>query len=192
LIDDELGRGLGKFRSRVPREQLQEASRRQIAGLLWHTLCTPLSALGCRLCDVAAEDRLHEVEFHFPEREPGPLPAEVRRQEGFLTGFMDLVLRHDGRLFLVDWKTNWLAGYGAGDVARSVVDCDYVRQYRLYLQALARWLTRVHGKAFNFEREFGGVYYLYMRGMNASDESSGVYFCRPTATDLRLDLVLND
>jgi hypothetical protein len=58
------------------------------------------------------------------------------------------------------------------------------------LQALSRWLKRVHGRGFNFLRQFGGVYYLYVRGLNGKDESSGVHFHRPTAEDLDLHHVL--
>ena len=40
------------------------------------------------------------------------------------------------------------------------------------------------------KRDFGGVYYLYVRGLNGRDESTGVYFHRPTEQDLDLRYVL--
>jgi exodeoxyribonuclease V beta subunit len=73
-----------------------------------------------------------------------------------------------------------------------VRECDYVRQYRLYVQALVRWFQRSLGSAFDFERHFGGVYYLYLRGMNGLDESAGVFFYPPTAEDLQLERVLGN
>ena len=81
-----------------------------------------------------------------------------------------------------------LESYAAEDIRQAMDECDYVRQYRLYLQALSRWLG---GQGvFNFERDFGGVLYLFLRGMNGQDASSGVFFHKPTAEDLRLELVL--
>jgi exodeoxyribonuclease V beta subunit len=150
---------------------------------VWSTLHTPLTAVGDPLWRLPACDRLHELEFHFPEWEGSP-PAEVARSEGFFTGFIDLVFRRNGKYFLVDWKTNLLPAYGPQEIAQSMRDSEYHRQYGLYLHALARWFKRVHGAAFDWQRDFGGVYYLYVRGMNAKDESTGVFFHRPTANEL--------
>src|SRR5262249_2153956 len=156
---------LAKLRTRTPRDDLAAQCRQQIARLVWSALHTPLGAFGGPLCQVPAEDRLHELEFHFPQLEPGAVategvatigkptapsprpthasPTRVQGQEAFLTGIIDLVVRRNGRYFLVDWKTNYLSAYGPDDVAEAVAECDYTRQYRLYVQALARWLGRV-------------------------------------------------
>ena len=185
-VDEQLEQNLMKIQARVSGPQLEEACRRQIAGLVWNTLRTPLPDVG-PLWQIPPHDRLHEVEFHFPE-EFGPEPPEARVQEGFLTGFMDLVFRKDGRYYLLDWKTNFLESYAPADIGQAMLDCDYVRQYRLYLQALSRWLG---GRGdFDFTRDFGGVFYLFLRGMNGRDDSSGVFFHKPTAEDLHLELVL--
>jgi exodeoxyribonuclease V beta subunit len=203
LLDDQLARNLVKMQTRLTGTALEEASRRQIAQLVWNTLHTPLSAAGGPLWQVSASDRIHEVEFHFPagaldaEREALSVEHSALRaqrstlgEEGFLTGFMDLVFRRQGRFFLVDWKTNLLDSYTPEALARAMEEADYLRQYRLYLQALARWLGNVRGGSFDFLRDFGGVYYLFLRGMNGRDESSGVFFYQPVAADLKLDLVL--
>jgi exodeoxyribonuclease V beta subunit len=151
-----------------------------------------LSAAGGPLWQISKEDRLHELEFHFPEADDAP-PPDVRREEGFLTGFMDLVFRRGDQYFLADWKSNLLPGsYLPDELAESMRACDYIRQYRLYLQALARWLRRVHGDTLDPTCALGGVYYLYVRGMNGKDESAGVFFHRPTADDLRLEQILAD
>jgi exodeoxyribonuclease V beta subunit len=196
-VDEQLALNLMKLQTRVSGPQVEEACRRQIARLVWNTLRTPLPEVG-PLRQIPPQDRLHEVEFHFPEsieasggvdpRRLEPEPPEVRAQEGFLTGFMDLVFRKNGRYYLVDWKTNLLESYAPVDIALAMKDCDYVRQYRLYLQALARWLG---GQGdFDFTRDFGGVFYLFLRGMNGQDASSGVFFHKPAAEDLRLEVVL--
>ena len=125
-----------------------------------------------------------EVEFLFPERVGDPLP------NGFVTGFMDLLFRKNGKYFLVDWKTNLLPSYGPDSIERSMAEADYHRQYRLYVQAISRWLGRVHEDDRAFRKYFAGVYYLFVRGMNGRDETTGVYFHRPTEQDLDLAAVL--
>jgi ATP-dependent exoDNAse (exonuclease V) beta subunit len=192
LIDEQVNLHLAEIPSRIPLEQLREACRKQIATLVWNGLQTPLSALGGPLWRISKPDRLHEIEFNFPERD-GPPPPDLRREEGFLTGFMDLVFRKDGKYYLADWKTNDLHGrYAPEEVVQSMQECDYIRQYCLYLHALARWLKRVHGPAFDFTRDFGGVYYLFLRGMNGKDDTAGVFYRHPTKEDLRLDQILSD
>jgi exodeoxyribonuclease V beta subunit len=195
LIDAEIKKNGTKLLASMPaasrgrtgdsaESELATTCRRQIAQLIWQTLRTPLQAIGARLCDIPPADRLTEVEFIFPER-PGPAAsADQRREEGFFTGFMDLLFRTNGKYYLVDWKTNLLPSYGSDQLERSMADAEYHQQYRLYLQAVQRWLRRVHGKDFPFLERFGGVYYLYLRGMNGRDESTGVYFHRPTREDL--------
>jgi exodeoxyribonuclease V beta subunit len=167
-----------------------EECRQELARLVWNGLQTPLDEAGGPLWRVPPRDRLHELEFHFPEYNGRARP---RGEEGFLTGFMDLVFCREGRFFLVDWKTNYLHdGYAKDQVAQSMRDCDYVRQFRLYVQALKRWLERWLGAGFDFKRHFGGVYYLYLRGMNGRDESTGVFFYRPGDSDLDLGGVLGN
>ena len=113
------------------------------------------------------------------------MPANVRREEGFITGFIDLVVRRQGRYFLVDWKTNVLPGYGPAEMQQAMADCDYFLQYRLYLQALARWLRRSLGPAFSLSRSLGGVYYLFLRGLTGGTNHAGIFFHRTTAKDIR-------
>lgn len=190
LLEEQLGRHLLRLRSRTPAAALAQACREQIAGMVWTALHTPLAGLGGPLAEVPPDDRLHELEFHFPELWDEPPPAEVRREEGFLTGIIDLVVRRRDRFFLIDWKTNFLGGYTPDALADAMAECDYIRQYRLYLHALKRWLERLRGRAVDVTRDFGGVYYLFLRGLNGRDETSGVYVHQPTTDDLQLQRVL--
>jgi len=77
-----------------------------------------------------------------------------------------------------------------------MTEANYLRQYRLYLQAIKRWLNPSLARRANdrlpFLDRFGGVYYLYVRGMNGRDETTGVYFHRATQQELDLDFVLKN
>lgn len=168
LIDRQLDR-MPEVRANP---EWRDKGRQLVSSLVWNALHTPLASLGSPLCQVPSTDRLHELEFHYPEQ------PTARQSESFLTGIMDLVIRKAGKYFLLDWKTNYLAaGYGPAEIEKSMTDADYFAQYRLYLNALSRWLQRVQ-PGFDPACHLGGVYYLYLRGMNGTDESQGVYFKR--------------
>ncbi|MCK5681043.1 hypothetical protein KAI46_09585, partial [bacterium] len=81
-----------------------------------------------------------------------------------------------------DWKTNNLgADYNNYDLAalqQNMLDSDYLLQYNLYLVALNRFLaSRLEN--YDYETNFGGVFYLYVRGINGLDATTGVYYDRP-------------
>jgi exodeoxyribonuclease V beta subunit len=187
LIEKHVRANIANLRSRS-RDELEQTAQQQVAQLVWSALHTPLADAGGPLHRVPRSDRIPEVEFQFPEQ-TGDV-AQVRREDGFVTGFMDLVFRTGGRYFLVDYKTNLLPGYTPEHLQRCMDDSDYHRQYRLYFCALSRWLERVHGKSFSFLQHFGGVYYLFVRGLNGQDETTGVFFHRPTRADLDLAKVM--
>jgi exodeoxyribonuclease V beta subunit len=167
-----------------------------------------------RLRSVGAARRCSELEFILPvartadpglaltrERlasafadHPAGLPAGYAARlaslgfsalRGFLKGFIDLVFEHDGRWYVVDYKTNFL-GETADDYAPAHLDVamaedHYVLQSHLYALALVRHLRRQQ-PGFDYERHFGGIAYLFLRGMSpASGPSRGVYFHRPPA-----------
>lgn len=190
LLDQVTRANVALLRTRVPQNLLEDACREQIAALVWRALKTPLAAAGCSLCEVGIGDRRHEVDFLFPERPGITVPADKRWEDGFVTGFMDLVFRRGDKYFLLDWKTNVLPAYSPDQLEASMAESDYHRQYRLYLHALARWLRRLHGAKFDPLEALGGVYYLYVRGLNGTDDSTGVFFRRPDESDLDLDLAL--
>lgn len=143
---------------------------------------------------------------HLPEGDPVrayadalDLPAlggQVLR--GYLTGSVDIVLRLGAqtgaaRYVIVDYKTNWLGPRDAELTARSydpaalreaMGHSDYPLQALLYAVVLHRFL-RWRQPGYDPERHFGGVAYLYLRGMCGPDtpvvdgEPCGVFSWRP-------------
>ncbi len=73
-----------------------------------------------------------------------------------------------GRWYLLDYKSNHLgmspADYSRPALERAMAEHRYDLQYQLYSLALHRLLTlRLPG--YDFEQHFGGVFYLFLRGM---------------------------
>ncbi|MET0387447.1 MAG: exodeoxyribonuclease V subunit beta [Polyangiales bacterium] len=103
---------------------------------------------------------------------------------GFLRGFVDLVIEHEGRYYVVDYKSNRL-GEHASDYQRARLEPvmehhHYKLQYLLYSVALQRYLT-LRLPAYNYEQHFGGVYYLFTRGMSPQHPpGTGILYERPS------------
>jgi len=107
---------------------------------------------------------------------------------GFMRGVVDLVCRVDGRFQLLDYKSNWL-GPGLEDyhpqaLARAMLAGGYHLQYLIYTVALHRYLGwRVPG--YDYAEHFGGVHYLFLRGMDGATPGAGVYHCCPPSSLIR-------
>jgi len=161
-----------------------------------------------RLADVPAQRRRVEMEFHLPvgqldEHALGALlhqqgyavpPLAFGTLSGYLRGFIDLVFEHDGRFFILDWKSNHLgeraADYAPAALARVMDAQGYHLQALLYALALHRYLQQRLAH-YQFERHFGGALYLFVRGVrpdwaSADGAPAGVYAHRPTLQTLDL------
>ncbi len=165
------------------------------------TLDTPLGEDLPRLRDVDRSRRLDELPFVFPAQQPavdaraladvlrrhGSLPSvytdrvealEFVPLQGFLKGFVDLVFEHQGRWWMVDYKSNRLgdrlADYAPPRLARAMADHHYYLQYHLYAVALHRLLA-YRLPTYDPGTHFGGALYLFIRGMTpATDWRYGV------------------
>lgn len=109
-------------------------------------------------------------------------PALSSVLRGYLTGSLDLVLRlPDGRYVVADYKTNKLGApgevltawhYRDEAVQEEMAAAHYPLQALLYSVALHRYLRwRLPG--YSAARHFGGVLYLFVRGMSAVDPVAG-------------------
>ena len=91
-----------------------------------------------------------------------------QKLEGFMSGFIDLVFEHDGRFYILDYKSDYLGDspddYSSERMHEHMQERGYNLQYHIYTVALVRYLkSRVPG--FDYEKHIGGVLYLYLRGM---------------------------
>jgi exodeoxyribonuclease V beta subunit len=90
---------------------------------------------------------------------------QLRQLEGMLTGFMDLVLRHEGRYYVLDYKSNRLPGYEPKQLQQAMLAHRYDVQAVLYVLALHRLLkSRLTG--YDFDQHIGGALYLFLRGVD--------------------------
>ncbi|MGY4043023.1 exodeoxyribonuclease V subunit beta [Aeromonas hydrophila] len=149
-----------------------------------------------RLRDLAPERKQVELEFFLPmgrvtapaltalcqQHDPlsrGNKPLSFATVQGMLKGFIDLVFEWQGRWYLLDYKSNHLgmspADYSRPALEQAMAEHRYDLQYQLYSLALHRLLAlRLPG--YDFEQHFGGVFYLFLRGM----PQGGIFHTRPS------------
>jgi exodeoxyribonuclease V beta subunit len=147
---------------------------------------------GLQLSEVGKEDQLREMEFLFqtvnadadmlyPVIRQGRKGHESGNPDGFMTGFIDLIVRQNGQYFILDYKSNHLGDhiddYNSERLKEEIEANGYDLQYHLYTVALVKFLKK-RVPDFDYDKHFGGVAYLFVRGMQKGEES-GVWFHKP-------------
>ncbi|RVU32258.1 exodeoxyribonuclease V subunit beta [Neptunomonas marina] len=161
-------------------------------------LSTELSQAGCALADIGPTERCVEMEFFIPFASLSAAPVnrllqqydplaksagELRFEQvrGMLKGFIDLTFRFGGRYYVLDYKSNHLGDtvedYSQSAMADAMCDHRYDFQYVLYTLALHR-LLKLRLPDYDYDRDIGGVYYLFLRGM-APGSDHGIYYTKP-------------
>ncbi len=130
--------------------------------------------------DLARIFRGHGTETRFPKMLEELGFTQVR---GMLRGFIDMVFRFNGRYYLIDWKSNHLGNrpgdYSAERLTEVMEREFYILQYHLYTVALHRFLA-LRQPGYDYDLHFGGVFYLFLRGINpAYGAASGIFHHRP-------------
>lgn len=178
--------------------------RETVAAMVRNVVRSPLGIDGEPFClgDLPGGGWISELEFFFPLRfiEAGRVSELLRGwagrhvdaglhdladrldfapARGMVRGFLDLVFRHGGRYYLVDWKSNHLGNcpedYVRDSLEREMDRKLYRLQYLLYIVALNRFLA-ARDPAYRYEDHFGGALYLFLRGMDRERPGNGI--CR--------------
>lgn len=179
--------------------QLDETFTEPLQNWLQQISHTPLSnEIGIALADLANKDCIKEMPFYLAIREYFDVeafnralkahhhlpsePLQFEQIQGMVRGSIDLVFRHNGKYYLVDYKSNFLgsilADYNQEALKKEMLHSHYDWQYLIYTLALHRYLQSVVPK-YDYARDFGGVFYLFLRGMNGEPQS-GVFYDRPS------------
>ena len=158
---------------------------------------TVLPQLGAPLSALSAV--LPEMEFWFPSQHLSSAALDrlctdrlldgvarpqlpERALHGMLKGFADLVFEHDGRYWILDYKSNALgpgdAAYSELAMAAGMAAHRYDIQGAIYLLALHRLLRNRLGEAYDPARQLGGALFLFLRGI-ANASTRGCYLLEP-------------
>ncbi|MFS2225443.1 exodeoxyribonuclease V subunit beta [Pantoea sp. B65] len=198
------------FTQPLPAEWLQQQLQQQGYDQMWlpvleqwvnRILNTPLDESGVSLSQLQPQHKQVELQFYLPigalltasgldkllrkyDRLSARAPAlSFHQVRGMLKGFIDLVFCWQGKYYLLDYKSNWLgeesAAYTPEAMEQAMIAHRYDLQYQLYTLALHRYLR--HRLAdYDYQRHFGGVLYLFLRGVDGSASENGVFRTRPS------------
>ncbi|MBD2802001.1 exodeoxyribonuclease V subunit beta [Xenorhabdus sp. M] len=159
-----------------------------------------LNEQGLKLVHIPRHQQQSEMQFYLPvdkllhakeldavSRRYDPLSAQCaplifRQVKGMLKGFIDLVFCWQDKFYVVDYKSNWLGessqSYTQEAMAKAMIEHRYDLQYQLYSLALHRYLR--HRLAhYDYQQHFGGVIYLFLRGIDKDNPGHGVYSYLP-------------
>lgn len=118
---------------------------------------------GKALCELASNAYSRELEFLYS--------SDMADAKGQIKGFIDLFFFHQGKYYLLDWKSNWLGpheGFYTQESLRAAMEKhDYFLQADLYRRALERYLKLFDPRPFS--EIFGGTYYVFLRGLAAGE-----------------------
>jgi len=132
-----------------------------------------------------------ELEFYFsfetavPDRinslfEKYGINAKIGEEQvtkGVIHGFADMVFEYGGKVYILDWKSNYLGdrleNYNDEAMKEAMDTNNYHLQYYLYSLALFRYMGQKR-----FEKDFGGVIYVFLRGVR-KDKKTGIWFVKP-------------
>lgn len=179
-----------------------------VCGMIKRVLSTPLLKEGnhLTLSAIKQQDRISEMEFYFPLNSISPrtlrkifadygshdisadFPTQLGKLtfspvEGYMKGYIDMVFQYNGRYYLLDWKSNFLgmssADYNKDSIRTVMGDDFYILQYHIYTLALHQYLG-LRMPDYRYETDFGGVFYLFIRGIDTDKEAgNGIYYDRP-------------
>ena len=185
---------------RLIKEGFEEHWTPAIENMLLNCLNAKLDGQNMRLIDLSEKARRVEMEFYLPitqlnARSLNQLIAQhdslsaqageldFMQVKGMLKGFIDLTFEYQGRWYVLDYKSNWLGDstdhYSRDNMAQVMIEHRYDLQYQLYSLALHR-LLKQRVPDYEYEQHFGGVIYLFLRGVQPDDpERHGIYDHRP-------------
>ena len=177
---------------------LTDAERALLSPWLRAITVTPLPLAGANdvvLGSLKQPAQWAEMPFHF-----GVTPLPVQRMDqlirddlfagrdrptlqpavlsGMVNGFIDLVFHHDGRYWVLDYKSNRLDHYGTEALQNALLEKRYDVQSVLYMLALHR-LLKVRLSDYDPARHLGGAAYLFIRGIGSA--GAGVVMQQPSA-----------
>ncbi len=179
-----------------------------MVGKVLQATLTPPSGCGepFRLCEITRPDRLSELDFTYglpSDRKKLLLSEEFLRRHGLpdqqafessvaraMNGSIDLLLRKNQRFYIIDWKSNvinyHLKNFSGEGLHEEMRQHAYPLQYLVYTCALVEFLRQRLGQfgAAEYEKFFGGVFYLFLRGIDPNAPGRGIVSTRPDYHDI--------
>lgn len=141
------------------------------------------------LSQLLAEHRATGAHVQNEQRNAYVQLPHYQKLKGMMHGFIDLVFEHNGKFYVCDYKSSHLGDhyhdYNNAAMRENIEHSHYDLQYLIYSLALHRQLQFTL-PGYDVEKHFGGIYYLYLRGMTDDPQyqGCGVYHREITPKEL--------
>ena len=179
-------------------------------------LLNPLPTVDFTLAEIPPQDRLHELRFSYRLRDgfasnalrtafvnagcalPDDWSPSCKGMDWIMTGAIDLLFRHNGKFFILDWKTNIIGAnmdnFHLDGLQAEMARNSYTLQYLIYVVAFMNFYKSLQPATFQwneseYDKLFGGVFYVFLRGVSEKHEQQdhdrrGVFFAKPPFHDI--------
>jgi exodeoxyribonuclease V beta subunit len=179
-------------------------------------LLNPLPTVDFTLAEIPPQDRLHELRFSYRLRDgfasnalrtafvnagcalPDDWSPSCKGMDWIMTGAIDLLFRHNGQFFILDWKTNIIGAnmdnFHLDGLQAEMARNSYTLQYLIYIVAFMNFYKSLQPATFQwneseYDKLFGGVFYVFLRGVSEKHEQQdhdrrGVFFAKPPFHDI--------
>lgn len=205
--DIEIDSALNFYRVKGNLESLKSNIKLWLEHILNTNILMP-DGVTLKLSEVKHEDRINELEFDFNMNDfevkdvvniigetEVRINTDLSKIKGVMNGKMDLFFRHECKYYILDWKSNFLGftldDYLKVNVEEAMTDSNYHLQYLIYTMA-SRLYLKNRISDFNYDLHFGGVVYLFLRGIRNIENSGGIFTNKPTVDVLnRLETLIH-
>lgn len=191
---EQIEKALGRYYPSVLQEEkVKERYVQQLLQLMKLVVETPFEIKGRTLSlnQVDTQHRVNELEFNFPipkvfnpsalediidsETDERKISTNNSQVYGMMNGFVDLFFEHNGKYYILDWKSNFLGdqvnNYSKEGLMLGMNESNYHLQYLLYTVAIDKYLNNRLGENYNFDDHFGGVVYVFLRGVRENEKT---------------------
>ena len=186
-------------------EEVAAQKRKCVFMMTKNVLNTYLPSLNnTKLSDITHKNKLAEMEFNFSLTEGfrtndiSDTVFEFSKKfgiqhkitnwndsfiKGYMTGFIDLLFRHNGKYYIIDWKSNKLEGtpesFEQSGLKKEIAKNYYFLQYLIYTVALDKYLSQTIPD-YSYDKHFGGIFYIFLRGVDDNPRSTrGIFYDKP-------------
>ncbi|MCZ2100199.1 MAG: UvrD-helicase domain-containing protein [Chitinophagales bacterium] len=174
----------------------EDSFKDSLMEMLDHVMDTDIPVKGdtINLNQVPLSQCLHELEFDYPFTDLNVTGLHELRDEGInikpnysdlsgiMNGKVDLFFKFNDKYYVLDWKSNHLGyhttDYSSDKIAAAMSANNYHLQYLIYTYAVQKHLA-FSLRNFDYERDFGGVIYLFIRGVRKGT-THGIYYQNPS------------
>ncbi|BCR21225.1 exodeoxyribonuclease V subunit beta [Borrelia miyamotoi] len=170
--------------------------------MIYNILNTKIKFINARLCDI--QELQKEMEFLIKINSKiykqkslfkNHYKSDLTLNNGYIKGIIDLIFKINNRIYILDYKTNYLGknlkDYNLTRLKNKMKQEQYDLQYKIYALGIKKILFK---NIEEYNKHFGGVIYLFTRAFqNATKEQSktqnGIFFNIPNFKELDLEQI---